>query len=153
MKIGWRKLGIANIVLSILGGGVVGLGVYTFNYADGASYLTNDSRVCTNCHVMQDNYNAWSKSSHHSVATCNDCHIPHDSLFEKLLTKSINGFNHSLAFTTQHFPEPIQITQRNRTIAEKSCRYCHSDITKAIDNPHNKDNSLSCIYCHSEVGH
>jgi|SRR3989344_960792 len=153
MEIKLQKISVTSKVLSVLGGILFGLGIYTFNYAQGISYLTNNSNVCTNCHVMQNNYNAWIKSSHHSVATCDDCHIPQDSILEKLLVKSRNGFNHSLAFTQQNFYEPIQITPRNQMITEKACRYCHMNFIKAIDTFHNKENSLSCIRCHSEVGH
>jgi cytochrome c nitrite reductase small subunit len=41
-----------------------GLGIYTFSYAEGTSYLSNDSRSCLNCHVMQEQFDAWSHSSH-----------------------------------------------------------------------------------------
>jgi nitrite reductase (cytochrome c-552) len=52
---------------------------------------------------MEDNYSAWLTSSHHTVATCNDCHAPHD-LLGKYPIKATNGFFHSLAFTTGDFP-------------------------------------------------
>ena len=68
----------APIVVAILLGIVIGLGAYTFIYAKGYSYLTNNPAACANCHVMQAQYDAWQKSSHHSVATCNDCHTPHN---------------------------------------------------------------------------
>lgn len=68
--------------------GVVG---YTFVYAKGASYLTNDPKACANCHVMQDYYDAWIKSSHRAVAVCNDCHAPHDNMVRKYYVKADNG--------------------------------------------------------------
>jgi nitrate/TMAO reductase-like tetraheme cytochrome c subunit len=68
---------VVNIVLGVLIGSMVGLGIYTFVYAKGYSYLSNDPRGRANCHVMQDNYSAWLTSSHHTVATCNDCDAPH----------------------------------------------------------------------------
>ncbi len=49
---------------------MIGLGTYTFLYAKGYSYLTNNPEACANCHVMHP-YEAWLKSSHHSVASCN----------------------------------------------------------------------------------
>ena len=33
---------------------MVGLGLYTFVYAKGYSYLSNDPQGCANCHVMQE---------------------------------------------------------------------------------------------------
>ena len=56
----------------------LGVGGYTFLYAKGWSYFTNDPAACANCHVMREHYNAWIKSSHRAVATCNDCHTPHN---------------------------------------------------------------------------
>ena len=138
--------------VAILMGGGTGIGLYTFVYAKGASYMTNDPAACANCHVMQDHYDAWSRGSHHAVATCNDCHTPHDFL-GKYLTKGINGYNHSLAFTTGRFHEPIQINARNRAVTEATCRACHADVVHAIDTLPPDGEPMSCIRCHSSVGH
>ncbi|GMU22580.1 MAG: hypothetical protein AMXMBFR13_26650 [Phycisphaerae bacterium] len=147
-----RRWTIAGIIFGLLIGAAIGLGGYTFIYAEGASYLTNDPAACANCHVMQDQYDAWRKSSHHAVATCNDCHAPHD-LIGKYLTKASNGFNHSLAFTTGRFHEPIQITPRNHEITEAACRHCHQSIVAQIDAAHTGTERLSCVRCHESVGH
>ena len=128
------------------------VGGYTFIYAKGYSYMTHDSAACANCHVMENHYRAWMKSSHRAVAMCNDCHTP-PGLIPKYTTKAINGFNHSLAFTTGRFHEPLQITRRNEQVTEKACRKCHEDIVSAIEGPHPERNRLSCIRCHSTVGH
>lgn len=125
-----------------------GIGGYAFVYAKGGSYMTNDPAACANCHVMQGHFDAWTNSSHHTVATCNDCHAP-SSLIPKYWTKALNGWNHSLAFTSGNFDEPIAITPRNREITEMQCRSCHSDMVDAIDH----GDSVSCIRCHSSVGH
>jgi cytochrome c nitrite reductase small subunit len=65
------------VALAVLAGRAIGVGIYTFGYAKGASYLTNDPGACANCHVMREQYDAWLKASHHAVAVCNDCHAPH----------------------------------------------------------------------------
>lgn len=136
---------------------LAGIGVYTFVYARGASYLTNDPNACANCHVMEEQLSGWVKSSHRAVAVCNDCHAPH-TFFGKYSTKAINGFFHSWAFTTGRFPDPIQITPRNRRITEAACRHCHADLVAAIDLPRSTHAAASvdgesCLRCHSEVGH
>lgn len=133
-------------------GATVGLGSYTFVYAKGASYLGNDPASCANCHVMQDHLNGWIKSSHRSVATCNDCHTP-AGLIPKYFTKAEHGFFHSLAFTTNKFHEPIQITARSRRVTENACRRCHQDIVHEIDTTDSSGATLSCIRCHDSVGH
>lgn len=131
--------------------GIVG---YTFIYAKGASYLTNNPQACANCHIMQDHYDAWIKSSHRSVAVCNDCHAPHNFV-GKYWTKADNGFWHSFAFTTGRFPDPIRIKERNRKVTEKACLHCHSKIVEDISASvaHHSGQELSCIRCHRDVGH
>lgn len=130
----------------------LGIGLYTFVYANGASYLTNNPEACANCHIMQEHYDGWLYSSHHTVAVCNDCHTPPD-FFGKYLTKGLNGYHHSLAFTTGNFHEPIQITARNREITESACRKCHQDIVQMIDRGDAQGMHMACIRCHSDVGH
>lgn len=144
-------------LLPVLAASLVGVltavGGYTFIYARGYSYVTNDPAACANCHVMENHYSAWMKSSHRAVAVCNDCHTP-PGLLPKYTVKAINGFNHSLAFTTGRFPEPLRITAMNFEVTEKACRKCHQEIVAAIEGPHLDDNNrLSCIRCHSTVGH
>ena len=122
---------LAAAVAALLGA-ALGLGVFTFVYAKGASYLSTDPAVCANCHIMGEHFAAWQRSSHRAVAGCADCHMPH-RLVGKYLAKATNGFWHSLAFTTGRFPDPLQIKPHNRAITEATCRDCHADIVAAID--------------------
>jgi len=129
-----------------------GVGGYTFVYAKGGSYLTNDPEACANCHVMREHLDGWVKSSHRAVAVCNACHTPH-GLLRKYATKASNGFWHSFAFTTGRFPEPLRIKPHNRDITERACRRCHQEIVEAIDRFHRAGAPLSCVRCHQSVGH
>ena len=134
-------------------GVAVGLGLYTFVYAKGWSYLTNDPKACANCHVMNEQYDGWLKGSHRSVAVCNDCHVPHN-LAGKYYTKARNGFWHSFYFTTQTFHEPIRATPGSRRVTEAACRYCHAAVVQAMGTPaHAGAPDISCIRCHGSVGH
>lgn len=141
-----------------MAGGLVGLAVglslYTFAYARGASYLANDPQACANCHVMQEQYDGWVKSSHRGVAACNDCHTPPD-LVGKYATKASNGFWHSFYFTTGTFPEPIRIGPRNRAVTESACRHCHEDVVQAMlaGSHRGGREAVSCMRCHVSVGH
>jgi len=137
--------------LAVVVGIAVGTGGFTFVYGRGASYLTNDPAACANCHVMEDQLDAWLQSSHRNVATCNDCHAPHD-LVGKYLTKAMNGWAHSVAFTTGAFPERIRIKPGNLAVTEGACRYCHQALTAAVDGAAG-DEPRSCITCHADVGH
>ena len=143
---------IARLVLAIAAGSAVGIMGYTFVYAKGYSYLSNDPSACANCHIMNEQYDGWTRSSHHAVATCNDCHTPPD-MIGKYMTKASNGFWHSFYFTTGAFPEPIRIRERNAMVTEKACRKCHSDMVDLIEGSHIGDPELSCVRCHRSVGH
>jgi cytochrome c nitrite reductase small subunit len=129
----------------------IGLGLFTFNYAKGTSYLSDDPQTCMNCHVMRDQFEAWQRSSHARVATCNSCHTPH-TFIEKWIVKGINGFNHSLAFTTGDFHEPISIHQMNADVVQESCVYCHEPVVDLIATNHAEE-PIACVSCHSDVGH
>lgn len=128
-----------------------GIGAYTFVYARGASYMTNDPRACANCHIMEAQYEGWLVSPHRSVAVCNDCHTP-PGLLPKYATKASNGFWHSYAFTTGRFHEPIQIKERNRRVTEKACRKCHEAMVLAIEG-HRSGQEVACLRCHADAGH
>ena len=135
----------------------VGLGAFTFGYARGYSYLTNDPSACANCHIMREHFDAWNKSSHKTVATCNDCHTPH-TVVGKYAVKAKNGFWHSFYFTTGRYPDPLRITPSNRDVTSETCRYCHAEITSAIDaRGHSvatrQSDQSDCIRCHRYVGH
>jgi cytochrome c nitrite reductase small subunit len=140
-------------VAAILVGLTIGIGGYTFVYARGYSYLTNDPAACANCHVMRNHFSAWTRSSHRSVAVCNDCHTP-PGLVPKYITKAQNGFWHSFYFTTGNYPDPLRMTARNHAVTERACRKCHAEVTASID-PHADTGrrGLSCTACHNEVGH
>jgi len=148
-----RSLAITLLAAVILGV-AVGLAAYTFVYAKGYSYLTNNPAACANCHVMQTQYDAWMKSSHHSVAVCNDCHTPHN-IVGKYAVKANNGFWHSFYFTSGRYPDTIEITRFDHQVVENACRRCHESITSAIDGNvvHGKAKGLECTRCHNSVGH
>jgi cytochrome c nitrite reductase small subunit len=129
---------------------VLGLGGFTFLYAKGGSYLVNDPAACANCHVMQEQYDGWLRSSHRAVATCNDCHTPHN-LIGKYAVKAENGFWHSFYFTTGDYPDVLRARPVSRRIVENACRHCHAPIAEDIS-AHGSD-GLSCLDCHRDIGH
>ena len=140
-------------ILSVAVGMLLGSSLFVINYAKGLSYLSNDPGACTNCHVMQPYYDAWQRSPHAAVATCNDCHTPHD-LIGKYVTKARNGWNHSVAFTLQNFDEPIQIKPFNAAILEENCRECHEELVNQITGHYgSEDEGPDCVRCHRSVGH
>jgi cytochrome c nitrite reductase small subunit len=150
-----RWLGVTGplLFLSVILGIVLGLGGFTFWYAQGGSYFSTDPRACMNCHIMRDQYDSWSKTSHHAVAGCVDCHLPHD-LVGKYVAKAENGWHHSLAFTLQSFPDPIRIKAKNARILQVNCVGCHDGLVGDLVNHGSfADESNTCVRCHVAVGH
>jgi cytochrome c nitrite reductase small subunit len=146
------KGGIA-LILAVLLGVSIGVGAFTFGYAEGTSYFSSDPKACVNCHVMRKEFDSWQKSSHHAAATCVQCHLPAEGI-AKLIAKAENGYHHSVAFTLQNFPEPIQIKARNSAILQNNCRRCHSDFVHDIAGGLNqKQEPTKCVHCHATVGH
>src|SRR4051812_10228839 len=146
-------------VLAVALGVSAGLGAYTFSYAKGLSYFGTDPRACTNCHVMEPEYAGWQKSSHHDVAVCIDCHLPH-SFVPKYLTKAENGYRHGKLFTTQTFEEPITIKPAGLAILQSNCERCHAELIHDIPGPGRegaagagRSREFPCIHCHWTVGH
>jgi cytochrome c nitrite reductase small subunit len=167
---GWLVPVLVAVACGVLGG----LSVFTFGYGEGYAYLGDKPETCANCHVMQESFDSWSKSSHHAVAVCNDCHTPHHSWLAKYITKADNGFFHSLAFTTGDFKDPIQIKERNSQVVQAACVDCHRDFVQALlpvehepveHEPLEREpleregemqhggETLACVHCHASVGH
>ena len=142
------------VVAAVCLGLLIGISTYTFVYAKGYSYITDDPAACANCHVMTDHYRAWLRSSHRPVAVCNDCHTP-PGVIPKYMTKARNGFWHSFYFTTGGYPNPVVIMPRDHDITELACRKCHEELTASIDPAHTETGrgGLSCTKCHNDVGH
>jgi len=142
------------LILCLLIGIGLGIGLFTFKYAEGLSYMGSEPEVCVNCHIMQPQYDSWQKSSHHAVAGCVDCHLPH-GFIGKYMAKAENGFHHSKAFTLQNFHEPIQITPKNARILQESCLHCHGDMVHelAAGQAALDPSAVQCVHCHETVGH
>ena len=143
----------ARILIPGMFGAILGLGMYTFHVAEGLSYFSTDPKACANCHIMQSQYDSWQKSSHHGVATCVDCHLPH-TLVEKYIAKAENGYHHSKGFTFQDFHEPILIKEKNSRILQHNCESCHEALVADLSpGVHAGADGMSCVHCHAGVGH
>ncbi|MET0343954.1 MAG: cytochrome c nitrite reductase small subunit [Polyangiales bacterium] len=150
---GGRDAGRWLLAASAALGVAVGIGAFTFRYAKGASYFSADPAACANCHIMTSQYDSWQKSSHHAVAVCIDCHLPHP-VVAKYLAKAENGWRHSKELTAQTFHEPIRVQPRGRRILQDNCVTCHDDLTHAIaKGARGGRDDLPCLHCHAGVGH
>ena len=133
-------------------GAALGLGLFTLAYAKGLSYASDEPEACANCHIMQAQYDGWQRGPHVAVATCNGCHVP-QSFLAKWLSKGLNGYHHSTAFTLQNFHEPIRITPRNAAALEANCLRCHGEFVAEITAARRAGEPAGCTRCHAGVGH
>ena len=140
------------LVLCALVGVLAGAGGYTAHYGEATAYLSDEPSACTNCHVMREHFDGWQKASHHTVATCNDCHLP-QGFVKKYLAKAKNGWNHSTAFTLQNFHEPIRIHGENAAILEANCTRCHEALVGHLAPTSRPGEPFGCVRCHAAVGH
>jgi cytochrome c nitrite reductase small subunit len=141
------------IGLSVAIGLAAGIGAFTFRYAEGFSYFSTDPKACVNCHIMQPQYDGWQKSSHHAVAVCLDCHLPH-AFVPKYLAKAENGWRHGQKFTTQNFREPIVVQAAGRAILQANCVQCHAALVEELaPGAHGGAHDVPCVHCHANVGH
>lgn len=141
------------VLLGVFAAIPLGMGSFTFMYAEGLSYLSADPKACVNCHIMRPQYDSWQKASHHNVAVCVDCHLPH-SLVPKYISKTDNGYRHSKGFTLQDFHEPIMITEKNKRILQENCLACHEQMVHDLVPGATFDiDVVYCIHCHQSVGH
>ena len=137
-----------------LTGCAIGMAVFGVGYSKMPSYLGSDPLTCANCHVMQDTYDSWSHGPHAKVATCNDCHLPHEGVVEKYLVKLEDGALHGYKFTTGDYPTNIVIRESSRAIVNKACLSCHDVMTMQLRATLTSTaKTIDCTRCHSTTGH
>lgn len=141
------------LVAAACAGLALGLGAFTFQYAEGLSYFSTNPRACANCHIMNDEYSSWSHGPHHAAAGCVDCHLPHE-VVPKYLAKASNGYHHSKGFTLEDFHEPIQIKAGNAAILQANCLRCHGDfVHDIVERNKSAADAVQCVHCHRGAGH
>lgn len=152
-KVAGGKLTAWGLAVAVILGIFIGLSGFTFLYGEGSSYLSKDPAACVNCHIMRPQYESWQKASHHAVANCVDCHLPHDFI-PKWLAKAENGYLHSKGFTLQDFHEPILIRESSQRVLQQNCLQCHAGLVHELVAGATTDaDAVSCLHCHRSVGH
>ncbi len=139
----------------------VGLFAYVVNASNMMSYLSSDPKVCINCHTMNTAYATWQHSSHRNRATCVECHLPRDSFINKMLAKSRDGFNHSVAMTLRTYGLNIRATENASDRIQANCIMCHQEMVSQIAinsglyqvSGSDTDIDRRCWDCHRDVPH
>ncbi len=130
-----------------------GLGLTTAHLARVPSYLSDDPTTCVNCHVMGTAYLTWAHGSHRNVATCNDCHVPHDSLFAQYAFKAEDGMIHATVFTLRREPQVIRLSERAVPVVEANCLRCHATLVSQVHAKSWEPGDHRCWDCHRETPH
>ncbi|MBI2430060.1 MAG: cytochrome c nitrite reductase small subunit [Ignavibacteriales bacterium] len=131
----------------------------TLYVGNATSYLSDDPRACMNCHVMAPQYATWERSSHARVAVCNDCHVPHNNVFNKFLFKAMDGTRHSYMFTFRLEPQVIHIHDAGTAVVQQNCIRCHSHLSQNVKEQlvtldlRNHGEGKLCWECHRETPH
>jgi cytochrome c nitrite reductase small subunit len=140
----------------VLLGIFAGLFSYAFYVSRAPSYLSDNPQTCVNCHVMAPQYATWQHSSHREVANCNDCHVPHNNIFNHYLFKAKDGMRHATIFTLRNEPQVIHIKEAGRDVVQNNCIRCHGKLftSTAMPSTHEYDFSKKlCWDCHRETPH
>lgn len=136
-----------------------GLAVFAFFVSNASSYVTNNPEACTNCHIMAPQYATWYHSSHREKTMCNDCHVPHNNVYNKYFFKAKDGVRHAAMFTLRLEPQVIFIKEASREVVHKNCIRCHDQLltdskllsyTKKIQSDRI---ARKCWECHRETPH
>jgi cytochrome c nitrite reductase small subunit len=145
--------------VSIALGAALGLLILVFHVSRASSYLSDNPATCVNCHVMAPQYATWFHSRHRPVATCNDCHVPHDNKVRHYAFKASDGARHAFFFTFRLEPQVIRIHSAGQRVVQENCIRCHGAAVHATsiidvrgDDAHAED-GLRCWACHRETPH
>jgi len=149
-----RLRGALSILAAGFAGAAIGAGVFGIGYSEMTSYLGSDPAACANCHAMTSHYEAWARGPHANVATCNDCHLPHDGVVAKYKVKLEDGLLHTYKFTTGDYPTTIVIRQSSLDVVNSACLSCHDAMTSQIRaSMSTTGETITCTHCHSTIGH
>lgn len=147
------------LIVIVLTGIIVGTGLLIIRASKAHSYLSDDPETCINCHVMYTQYASWTHSSHREVATCNDCHVPHDNVVRKYFFKAMDGMRHATIFTARLEPQVIQIKNAGANVVQENCIRCHIELVSMVSavqvtaNNHKLGEGARCWDCHRETPH
>lgn len=143
----------------ILLGITFGLIIYLGYVSKAHSYLSDNPETCVNCHIMAPQYATWNHSAHREVTNCNDCHVPHNNVFNKYYFKAKDGLRHATMFTLRKEPQVIHIHEAGQEVVQNNCIRCHSNkITDAkvlafTEEFHSARTERRCTECHRETPH
>ena len=136
-----------------------GLFLFTVYISNAPSYLGDKPETCVNCHIMAPQYTTWFHSSHREKTHCNDCHVPHNNVFNKYYFKAKDGLRHATMFTLRLEPQVIFIHEAGREVVHRNCIRCHGELLTDsrllgyTRSAHEFRMERKCWECHRETPH
>jgi len=143
----------------ILAGIFTGLGLFSVYLGKAHLYLSDRPEACVNCHIMAPQYATWNHSAHREKAHCNDCHVPHNNVFNKYYFKANDGLRHSTLFTLRMERQVIRILEPGARVVHNNCIRCHEQLLvdpkleASVAMYRGVREGRRCIECHREVPH
>ncbi len=147
------------LYINLLLASMIGLVLFIMHVSKATSYLSDDPKTCVNCHIMAPQYATYTHSSHREWAHCNDCHVPHNNVFNKYYFKAKDGLRHATMFTLRKEPQVIFIHKAGREVVQDNCIRCHEKLLRdetiiaRNDVFHHNRLDRPCWECHREVPH
>jgi cytochrome c nitrite reductase small subunit len=132
---------------------VAGTAILVVHVSRATSYLSDAPETCMNCHVMTTAYVTWQHGSHGRGVTCNDCHVPHDSVIRQYGFKAKDGLWHATVFTMRWEPQVIRLSEGAVPVVEANCRRCHAQVVDDVSLAAHRPGDLRCWACHRETPH
>ncbi len=150
---GWR------FPVLILAAIFTGVGILSLYLGKVHSYISDRPEACINCHIMRPQYATWNHSSHREAAHCNDCHVPHNNIFNKYYFKANDGLRHSTLFTLRKERQVIRILEPGAKVVQNNCFRCHKELIvdpkleASVTMYQAVRQGRRCIECHQDVPH
>jgi cytochrome c nitrite reductase small subunit len=146
-----RVFGIVAIVVAALV--VVGSAGYAFTMFGPPHVAEKISRpeFCVSCHNMRPEYDAFQRSPHQSLDSCNECHLPNDSPVRHWFWDGVFGIKDWTKFNLAAYPQQpdsIQATAITRRMIQSNCERCHAELVGHINIA-----GRQCWDCHRSLRH
>lgn len=114
------------------------------------AHATDGPDFCGSCHVMESEVDSYLHASHREVASCGDCHIPHDIITGSYY-KAYTGVKDA-AFVMMGKTEHVEAGDLAKQIIQNNCLSCHSDLMSMVGDTKDEYGRY-CFDCHTTVRH
>ncbi len=135
-------------------------------------HKTSGEEFCAKCHTMKPMAESYNHSIHGGandkgiVVKCVDCHLPHNSTMNYLITKAKTGSHDVYAETFYNLKkEDWEGKRKDREyfVYDSACLECHSNLKNATMSNmkaflghkayFSGKTNKTCVSCHPHVGH